>query len=108
MIVQFANFNIDQIHKNFSHSQISFHNEENTHFSTLLLFVLFGETICTALPPIPVVIEGIKDSQPLDADTVLWNKDKCAIGKVKCIVYFTYTCILGFEVGASQPAETCM
>ena len=52
-------------------------------FGTLLLIVLFCETLCTTLLPIPVVIEGIKDSQPLDADTVLWNKDKSAIGKVE-------------------------
>ena len=35
---------------------------------------------------IPVVIEGVKDSQPLDADTVLWNKDKTSIGKVSYYV----------------------
>ena len=96
MLVYFANFTIDhrvefQIHNNYF-ALISFHIMTRILiFGTLLLIVLFCET---NLPPIPVVIEGIKDSQPLDADTVLWNKDKTAIGKVElCTLHVYVLCV---------------
>ena len=52
---------------------------------------------CKCYSPLHLVlVEGIKESQPLDADTVLWNKNKRSIGKVK-IQYSDTTCVININ-----------